>query len=285
MGCACLTECVRNTATAESELTEVPNRFEIAPRFVRLLGRPVLDATRRRDMSCLKIRQTTMSTRETFCEMFERHTRDRPSRAAVHFRGRDTSYAEINDQAARIATWLGAQGLERADRVVLLLANCPEYIAWYLGVQRSGGVVVALNPETTPRELAATLAHASPRIVVFGPRAADAFVETTKLAAASLASGQTSPGSRVRIAVSVSVPADAQLGGTWHAVRMDEVLDSLPAPLSRPPGLDDLAQLIYTSGTTGRPKGVTLTHRNLAANCNSILSYLRLAAEIGRAHV
>lgn len=220
-----------------------------------------------------------MSTRETFWEMFERRTRDRPSRAAVHFRGRDTSYAEISDRAARIATWLGAQGLERADRVVLLMPNCPEYIAWYLGVQRSGGVVVALNPETTPRELAATLAHASPRIVVFGPKAAEVFTEATKLPELSLTCGPASQGSGPRIAVSVSAPADAQLGGTWDAVGMDEVFECPSAPSSSPPELDDLAQLIYTSGTTGRPKGVTLTHRNLAANCNSILSYLRLAAD------
>jgi acyl-CoA synthetase (AMP-forming)/AMP-acid ligase II len=270
-----------NSDAAESELTEVSNCFNLRHQRVRVLGQRVLDAMFRRDMSCVKFRRTTMSTRETFWEMFERGARDGAARVAVHFQGRNITFAELADLAIRIAGWLSQQGFQKGDRASLLLPNSPEYIAWYLGVQRAGGVVVALNPETTLLELAATLAHAAPAVVVFGPKAADVFAAATllpELQRSAYAGGAPAMRDGVPIAVSVGLKGAVPLAAPWNLYATSDVLASragLPAFATQ---LDDLAQLIYTSGTTGRPKGVTLSHRNLAANLGSIVTYLGLTA-------
>src|SRR5262249_49798819 len=138
---ASLSEHNGNSYAEESELTEVSNCFNLRPQQLCVLGQPVLDAMFRRDMSCVKFRRTIMSTRETFWEMFERRTGDVSAKVAVHFQGRNTTYAELADLAVRIAGWLSRHGFQKGDRVSLLIANSPEYIAWYLGVQRAGGVV------------------------------------------------------------------------------------------------------------------------------------------------
>ena len=270
-----------NSDAAESELTEVSNCFNLPPKLVRVLGQRVLDAMFRRDMSCVKFRRTTMSTRETFWEMFERGARDGSARVAVHFQGRDITYAELADLAVRIAGWLSQQGFRKGDRASLLLPNSPEYIAWYLGVQRAGGVVVALNPETTPLELAATLAHAAPAVVVFGPKAAEVFAAATLLPELQHSAYAGTSRDRVPIAVSLEPKGAVPLAAPWNLCATGDVLASRAGLPPLAPQLDDLAQLIYTSGTTGRPKGVTLSHRNLAANLGSIVSYLGLTAADG----
>ena len=74
------------------------------------------------------------------------------------------------------------------------------------------------------------------------------------------------------------VAGDSQ-PGERPVVSFSDVLQQSGGCLPESPQADDIAQIIYTSGTTGRPKGVTLSHRNLSANCSSILSYLRLASD------
>lgn len=208
--------------------------------------------------------------------MFERQAQAGPDLPAVHFQGRETAYADLAEQSGKIAGWLSAQGLNRGDRVALVLSNCPEYVVWYLGILRAGGAVVALNPETTANELAAMLAHAGARIVVYGPKAAAVLADVARGGEPAAA---TSSAAAPSLAVAVEPSVADVLPQEWPVVSMLEVLARPAGSLPSAPGLNDLAQLIYTSGTTGRPKGVALTHGNLAANCESILSYLRLTAD------
>lgn len=214
-----------------------------------------------------------MQTMKTLCDLFYEQIEAAPGRVGVHHRGKDSTYEQIAAQADSLAGWLRQEGLEPGDRVAVLLANSAEYVACYLGILRAGGVVVALNPDTTARELARTLGDASPVAVIVGPKAATPLAE----AAAQLkgAAGLN----HIRLLLHSDETSQPSFPPQWQVAALNEVFQHTGSPPRERPGLDDLAQLIYTSGTTGRPKGVTLSHRNIAANCDSILHYLRLTAD------
>jgi long-chain acyl-CoA synthetase len=199
--------------------------------------------------------------------LFLQTVRRRPEGTMVHFRGRDWSYAEVASRAAGVAAWLRDSGVAAGSRVVVVLPNGPEYPVVYYGVLLAGCCVVALNPGADAGEIEFVLRHSEAAAVCVGMER----VDELRPIVGSL------PGVRAVLRVARGgAPAPVDEAGTS--------LDALPA-LAEPQGaraaheLDDLAQIIYTSGTTGKPKGVMLSHRNLAANTRSIIEYLRLTPE------
>ena len=200
----------------------------------------------------------------TLPDLFEQRANAAPERVAVHHKGIDTRYGQLAHQAETVAAWLSSQGVHSGDRVALILPNSVEYVAAYMGILRLGAVVVALNPDIMADEVQYTLNDSTPTAVVVGSKAAKPVAE----AASQLSS--------IR---SVVLVGDCQVSfpASWHSATWQDVIATDGLPPSGRPQLDDIAQIIYTSGTTGRPKGVTLTHRNIAANCRSILSYLKLS--------
>ena len=175
-----------------------------------------------------------------------------------------TTYAELAGTASRLAWAMRRAGVERGDRVALVLDGRVEYLAAYYGILMAGGVVVPMNPDTRPRVLAHALSHCDARAVVIGggelPHLAKALDEL--------------PG--LRLVVSVG-EARGDLGA--HGVELAP-FDALVAGADELPdggaSGEDLASINYTSGTTGPPKGVMLAHRNLVANVRSIVRYLEL---------
>ncbi len=170
--------------------------------------------------------------------------------AVVRF-GRDsfetTTRDELFERAGRLAAGLAQAGLERGDRVVLMAPNSADWIVSALGVMHAGGVVVPLDVQMPGEDLAHALGDCDP-----------AFLFTTA-------------GLRERIdALELGLPAQVRLFGddegeteAWSAL--------LASESTEPVGSDeDLAAIFYTSGTTGPPKGVPLTHRNLASNVDAL---------------
>ena len=84
-----------------------------------------------------------MSNYETICSLFLKRVEEDPQRVAVRFHGENKSYGQLADDARGIANWLRTRGITRGDRVVLLLANSPEYVSGYLGIMQAGGIVLA----------------------------------------------------------------------------------------------------------------------------------------------
>ena len=208
-----------------------------------------------------------MSVRtKTFVELFGSQADKQPDAIAVHHLGEDVTYAEVATRAERMAGWLRSEGFVRGDRVALLIPNSVDYVVCWVAVLQAGGIVVALNPETTARELAATLTHSKPVAIVVGPKADRALAEV-----APQLDG-------VRLLIHVHTESRESYPDNWH----DESLSTVVAQPFTGQHCDvqpsDIAQIIYTSGTTGRPKGVTLSHRNISANCDAILQYLELTA-------
>ena len=69
-----------------------------------------------------------------------------PHKAAYRFFGRDLGFAELKEQAERIAGWLRARGVGKGDRVLLFMQNCPQFVAAFYGAVRADAVVVPVNP-------------------------------------------------------------------------------------------------------------------------------------------
>lgn len=171
------------------------------------------------------------------------------------------SYGQLWQYVCAVGAFLVGEEFEAGDRVAILLENSAEYIAAYYGTLMAGGVAVALNTATKAQELTDALAHSGARWLV-----ADAqHPELEELLRA------TSPALRVIRVGDIGAPANASVH--WDDVMM--AVDGRVAPgVTLEP--DSAAAIIYTSGTTGKPKGVTLSHRNLASNTESILAYLGL---------
>lgn len=166
-----------------------------------------------------------------------------PGVAAVHFHGRDLTYAEWDAAADRFARGLLAAGVRRGDRVVLLLPPIPEYLFCYLGAARIGAITAGISTRYRRQEIGEILANADPRLVltVGAGDGVDfpALIESVRGGAPSLE----------RIVRFGGDGADSlaalEAAGTG--------VDLTPAAAAVRE--DDPIAIVYTSGTNGTPKG------------------------------
>jgi long-chain acyl-CoA synthetase len=182
-------------------------------------------------------------------QVVARHLPDSP---AITAEGQKLTFAQFEDQAARIAGALRKRhGLKPGDRVGLWMDNCLEFLPVLYGTWRAGLTAVPINSKLHPKELQWILENAGARLCIVTPDLLDRL--------ADLPSGAALP----PVIVTGSPDYRALLTGD---------------PVSRAPAdPEDEAWLFYTSGTTGRPKGAVLTHRNLlfAVQCyHSDIDYL-----------
>jgi long-chain acyl-CoA synthetase len=167
---------------------------------------------------------------------------------SLFFEGNWSSTGTLADRASRLSAGLVAQGVRPGDRVVVLMANCPEVTMTYTALWRAGAVITPVIFLVSEKELHNVLVDSGAVAVVttpeFGPKvnAALAGVSTVRFVVlAGAGAGDGSP---------VPVFDHAELSSTEPGSIVDRADD-------------DLAALLYTGGTTGRSKGVPLTHANL----------------------
>ncbi|HJW25521.1 MAG TPA: AMP-binding protein [Rhodocyclaceae bacterium] len=142
---------------------------------------------------------------------------------------RVATFAQLADRAARCARGLRLDlGLAAGDRVALVMKNCPQYVELLYGIWHAGLCAVPINAKLHPREIDYILRDSGARVT---------FV---------------TEGMEAGNAIAVGSPA------------YEELFAGPGLPVAEVGGAD-LAWLFYTSGTTGKPKGVMLSHRNLAA--------------------
>ncbi|SDO68958.1 long-chain acyl-CoA synthetase [Nakamurella panacisegetis] len=198
------------------------------------------------------------------------------SKVALDFFGATTTYAEFGTLVARGAEALRRLGVERGDRVALVIPNCPQHVVAFYAALRLGAIVVEHNPLYKASELQVQLADHGARVVIawdkVAPLVQQTAANTDVRTVVSVDLTRALPRLKrwalrlpIRQARARRTAMTAPAPGTLHWARLLAAAGPID-PAHPRPGPDDVALLQYTGGTTGTPKGAILTHRNLRAN-------------------
>ncbi|ULA62139.1 MAG: Non-ribosomal peptide synthetase [Nitrospira sp.] len=174
--------------------------------------------------------------------LIEKQAKLRPSATAVMADSRRLSYDDLNRHANRVAQGLRRRGVAIGDRVGLCIDRSADMIVAMLGVLKVGAAYVPVDPAHAAVRLAPHMAQSGAGILL---------VQTVSGRAGLEFDGAT-----------LSLSAD-------FAGEPDDDLDLVFSP-------EELAYVIYTSGSTGQPKGVAVSHRNLANYTSAITRRLNL---------
>ncbi|HKX41570.1 MAG TPA: long-chain-fatty-acid--CoA ligase [Burkholderiaceae bacterium] len=196
------------------------------------------------------------------------------TRTAYKFMGKAISFAQVDDASRALAAYLQAQGLEKGDRVAIMMPNVPQYPIAVAAILRAGYVVVNVNPLYTPRELEHQLKDSGAKVIVMVENFATtlqqviASVPTKKVILTALGDLLGFPKSLIVNYVVRNVKKMVPAYELPGAVRFNDALSQGRGKSFKPAtvGPDDIAVLQYTGGTTGVSKGAVLLHRNLVAN-------------------
>ena len=182
-------------------------------------------------------------------EMVDRIAADMPDHPALVFGEQIVSYAELLHSVNKLANALTRFGVNKGDRVAMIMPNRPEFIISYLAAVRLGAIAVTLNPLSTPYELSHYFIDAKPSVVVCTGG------QVTKIASLKDRSNY----------LKVIISTDSTNG----AMSFDNVLsDSSDSFAAADLKADDPATVIFTAGLLGRALGATLSHNNLDTQAN-----------------
>lgn len=181
------------------------------------------------------------TTKPILMEQVRHWAETQPDHVALRWETGERTYAQLHERACRLANGLNALGLGAEDRIAILDKNGPAHIELLLGAPLIGAVGAPVNFRLAPREVVAIMQDAGSRFLIVGE----------EFAALADAAKQEIDGLEVR-----TIEGDYE---TWLAEQ-----DADDPGLH--PSRDDVACQLYSSGTTGLPKGVELTHGNLAAS-------------------
>ena len=186
-------------------------------------------------------------------------------RVALRHGEQSWNFAEFDAAADRLASGL-ARRVTPGERVIMLMANRPEYLILQCAIERAGLVRVPVNARSTAHELGVILADCEPAVLFYDQTTAD------RVTAAKGVEGLWR----------AQVDGDVANGGPSYGELGTEAVDR--SCLDRAT-LDDLNSINYTSGTSGRPKGAMLTHRNWAAVYRNMLIDRNIRGDDVLAHI
>lgn len=156
------------------------------------------------------------------------------------------TYADVNHLARRVGVFLGGKGLKRGDKVAILAPNSPYWTSVWWGCLLGGYAPVPLNVQSTGEMVEKIVAQSETKAIF------------------------------VHLHYKQDLPAHLQ---RYTIEYLPEIVSDADPDSFRPLELseDDIAELMYTSGTTGDPKGVMLTHKNIASNLEALSSTIPVA--------
>jgi acyl-CoA synthetase (AMP-forming)/AMP-acid ligase II len=194
------------------------------------------------------------------------HATRTPYKAITVFEGETTTYGEMAARATALAGGLHARGVRLGDVVGLLSFNCPEFLETIFAANYLGAIAMPINWRLAAPEVRYILEHSEARVLMCDESLVDLANEATNDMEAAL----------VRACVSEPAPDG------WTSLAD---LHSIARTLTRgPAAADEVHRLMYTSGTTGHPKGVMITHANLAwKNLAHITEFGLTNADLGLA--
>lgn len=181
---------------------------------------------------------------------------------------RPTAYAELWEDARRLARGLAAMGVQAGDRVAMVSENSPEWVVCDFGILSAGAINVAMFPSLPPVQMEQILADSGAWLLIVG---SDALLQK------ALAVRQTMTDLQIVTMQPVCPSAEERVLSLEQVMqRGDDYPEAELQARRAAVTVDDLASIVYTSGTSGEQKGVMLSHGNFMANvrqCQLVLHF------------
>jgi len=184
----------------------------------------------------------------TLGKILQRNAQQYPDKAAILFQEERITFSQLNDLVNRLANGLLNLGLEKGDRVAILMPKTPEVIITFLAVARAGGVIFPVNYKLKSDDLRTIFNYVSPQIVVseriYRPLLEKLFLPYHPLSKIIFTGKRSKKDLNLKDIIDKESSDEPQ-------VKVKE---------------SDFVYLNYTSGTTGVPKGVMTSHANIVYN-------------------
>jgi len=177
---------------------------------------------------------------------------------AVIQNNQQISYGELNKRVDQVACFLQNHGVQKGERIGILLENSINYIICYYAILKLGAVEVSLNSKVFTDELTYKLQDCQVSVLFF----------PNKL-------------QKVIRSISSNLPFLKLLipENDTGDISLETIFKNSSTKYKTTSIIDlDLASIVYTSGSTGKPRGVMLSHLNLVHNTRSIIAYLKLTS-------
>ena len=170
---------------------------------------------------------------KTVVDLFEDQATKTPAAIAVVFEGEQFSYKQLNEKANQLAHYLRSRGIKKETIVPICIERSLEMIVGILGILKSGGAYIPIDPEYPEERIKFMLKDSKAKMVV----------------------SSSSGSKKLSLAKDIAI---IELDSQWVYIN-EQPTDNLPAQATA----DNLAYVIYTSGSTGNPKGVMIENRSL----------------------
>lgn len=184
----------------------------------------------------------------TLGKLLQRNAQQYPDDTALAFQDKTITFSELDKTVNRLANGLLNLGLEKGDRVAILMPKTPEVVITFLAVARAGGVIFPVNYKLKSDDIRKIFNYVSPQIVVsermYSPLLEKMFIPSHPLSKIIFIGRRNKTGLNYKDIIKSESADEPELG----------LKDS------------DVVYLNYTSGTTGVPKGVSTTHTNIVLN-------------------
>lgn len=192
-------------------------------------------------------------TMQTLNDLISTHARNTPDELCAKCDNIKVSYKEISNCIDGFAQTLSERGIEKGDRVAILLNNSIEYIVAFFAIQKLGAISVLVNTYLTAHEIIYILNDCEAKAVV----TSDDFSDRLKHISEAIKLLNV-------IKISPDIFEYKNAATNIHTATTNK---------------QDLAVIIYTSGTSGNPRGVMLSHNNLMSDIRSAIKTFTMTTE------
>lgn len=195
-----------------------------------------------------------------------------PNKKALNFLGKEMTFNEIYMQSLRFANYLRNLGIKKGDRVAIMLPNSPQAVIAYYGILFADAIIVQTNPLYTERELEYQMIDSGATAIICLDlliNRVHSVKNKTKLKHIFVTSVRDYLPFIKKVLYPLSKQPKAPEMPTDPSIHQFNYIMKISAPVEielNNSSVEDVAILQYTGGTTGFPKGVMLTHKNLASN-------------------
>jgi long-chain acyl-CoA synthetase len=182
-------------------------------------------------------------------DMLTRNASNFPAASAIVFEGQSFSYRTLNERVNALANQLVRRGLQKGDRLGILIHNGHQFVELYFAAAKTGAIFCPYNNHAKEGELKETINYSTPKCLVFDPDFGD------------MIDGLRAGLHSVEHYISLRKP---------HLPFADDYEELIAQGEKTEPAVpvheDDVMSIFFTSGTTGKPKGAMRTHRHVLAN-------------------